>query len=554
MKDYKYELSIIISVFIFGILFFVVPVKAASYFTAWFDITNDPNFGSQHEAQYAPSTLNFVFISYSYTDASNTDLKIDCNNDGIYEINKNIPISPSYPMAEGAVQSYWINAGDYNQNIVPRADEPAYWGGARGDLKCYYPHSGNYTIKMIAERGGLQIKSEKKFTIKESSVDMKASPFYKKDIIGMIGSYSGSYYEGKLPKAPADIDFGAAIFNPNTYNGYAHWPLFTDSAVLKFDCTNDGIFDKTVNYIAQPYSAFDSSWKSSSEWSAWCIATGYWEGNAAACYYTVNNSMNWYSNTCHYDSPGIYNAKIRAELPLGAGEGSYIKETIVQVPIFPSASDASVDFSNGGDPVLGEAPLKMGLKVNVSGVIWANASYLLDCGDKNDINKNKREIISINSTNDFNQNYSYATDKNFCNYSEPGEYTATAKLTFNANNFPGNGRNILPFTEVSRSNGFITYLVQKDFKITVTGKVAGASCVGADECYNEQSPFDLKWDAANADSCSVIGVGNSFSKTNLPSSDQVSVSKLAKGDYVFKLVCSGPGGSKERIIKIKVPN
>lgn len=532
------------AVFFFFISFFPVnTVKADSYFTAWFDILNDPSFG-YHQAQYAPSTLNLIFLSYSYTDHSDTHVKIDCNNDGTYEIDRTIVVPPSpyggYWMYRNG-GGYFISGGDYWRYNDPNSGEPAYWASIRDNsLNCFYPKPGNYTIKMIAERGGIKQEGARSFSLREPMVNMDAKGFYDNDIIGTLYLPGPSVWMGKPIKAPADIDFGVAV-----YNSKPEWSLFTPTGTLKFDCEGDGKYDATRGYSKETnVSGYGQ------EWQLWCApysnTATYW----SSCKNSISNSMNWYPKVCHYDKPGIYQAIVRAELPTGAEP--YTRDTWVSVPVLPSNPNAVIDFSTGSDPTFGEAPLKgVDLKVNVNGVTWAHTTYSFDCGNGQTTN------YSINSTypKDFSQDYSY-TLKDFCNYTTAGEYIAKANLEFRALKFPGGVDNaLLPstlFTKVSETSNYTTYVAKKEFKIVATGLISGGT-PGNMARYIITSPFNLRWDVDSASSCVVSQMDGIYSKTINKSIGTIEGIDVSAGLHDYKLNCvSKAGGSIEKIIKLNV--
>lgn len=554
MKSYSNKILFLTVFFSLMGLISAVPAKADSYFNAWFDILNDPTFG-YHQAQYAPSTLKLYAFSYSYTDKSDTHFKVDCDSNGTYELDRIVSFYP-WDMWNGG-GGYFTDGGDYWRYNNPRSDKPAYWAFIRDNsLKCYYPLPGDYTITMVAERGGITAVSSRSFNLREPAVETQARPFYDNNIIGNVTGGYGAVWEGKMPKAPADIDFGVAIYNPITYSGTnSHWPLFTSSATLKFDCDSDGKYDATEGYSTTTNIPFYGR-----QWELWCASGGNFNipNMWSSCLNPISASTNWYSKVCHYDKPGMYQALIRAELPTGAEP--YVRNTSVNVPVLPSSSDATIDFSTGSDPAFGEAPRNgVDLEVNVSGVTWAHATYSFDCGNGQTAN------YSINSTypKDFIQNYSYNL-KDFCNYATPGEYTAKANLEFRAAKFPGGIDNVLSpsalFTQTATSPNFTTYQAKKELKIIATGKISGGTTGGttggtgaAMDEYIMVSPFNLKWDVDMASSCTVTQKEGIYSKTVSPKGPPIEGFNMAPGTYFYELTCvNASGKSANRTIKITV--
>ncbi|MEK7195626.1 MAG: hypothetical protein AAB659_00010 [Patescibacteria group bacterium] len=506
--------------------------KAESFLGAGFAIYNDPTFGYQ-ESQYAPSTLRVQFWSYSKDSSAPTNFKFDCNGDGTFDVTQtNVSsVGTAYPPAEYKNKGgkwYTISAGDippYGKFVIPSSPWLAWWAESYGTqgIKCYYPKDGDYTLKMVAERGGVEASVSQSFTLRPPSVQIEVRPF--------SGGY-GSVYVGKIPVAPADIDLGVAIYNPITYwsSPTSHWPLSTGpSATLKIDCESDGKYEETVGY--------STTSNAGENWELWCNFF-----RSSSCYGNVASSLNWYSKACRYDKPGIYKATIKAELPTGAAP--YIREvSTTEFMVLPgSLKDATVSFNTGGDTTNGQAPLNgVDLKLDVSGVFWAHTTYNFSCGNGQVVSKS---INADFSKKDFNQDYSY-TVKDFCNYTNPGEYFAKAQLEFRAVKLPGGADNVLPFKEISKTSTYTIYAVNKEIQILVTGKASDGE-------YVVTSPFDLRWDASRVNSCSVAGVGNSFYGIGI-AAGSLNIKSVPSGDYSYKLNClAGSGATVEKIIKVKV--
>lgn len=552
-------------IFVFAVLIIplyfipVIPAKADSYVDGWFDILNPPDYGS-HIAQYAPSTLNLIFISYSYDNSSDTKVKFDCNSDGTYEIDRTIPASAySYRWSFAYFTSFGTCDRCWRYNEVGLSS-PAFFGIINdGSLSCYYPLPGRYTITMLAERGGVQFNGTRSFDIREPSVSMVARPFYNNFIIE--DGYPNSDLErgmggagiNNIPKVPATIDLGVAIYNSMTYDSGAPWPLFTSSATLKFDCNSDGTYETTESYPRPATTA---------QKETFCSYYDIWTSGSSRCLQPYGNQLSYYPGVCKYDSPGIYRATIRAELSV-SGAPPYIREIGVEYPVAPE-SPATVNFSTGGDTTAGAAPLKgVDLKLDVANLVWANNFYNFSCGN----GQTTSRIVNADfSKRYYNQDYSVLL-KDFCNYDVPGEYLAKAQSEFRTVNFPGGLdliRNTLPsvgayiiylngnygggggpFKLTGIAGGYLTYTADQEVKVLVTGKVA-------EDEYIVTSPFDLRWDASKVSSCSVAGVGNSFSASG-GGAKTVGVSNVPPGDYSYKLTCNSSSGiTVDKIIKVKV--
>jgi hypothetical protein len=559
--------SIFLSFLVLGSLKPAFAVRAwedPTYFDMVFWILNDPSYG-YHRDQYAPSTLQLKILSYSFFDKSNTTYKVDCDNNGTYEIKGTVGHTASYPYANPG--GFFVSGGDYSYYVDMSLQYPAYWGNPNpDDTRCFYPKPGNYTIKVLAERGGLKKEMVRSFNLREPMVNMEAKGFYDNDIIGTLYLPGPSVWTGKPIKAPADIDFGVAI-----YNSRPQWSLFTPSATLKFDCDGDGKYDEIRGYSTTTNAPL---W--GQQWTLWCAPYSNTGNMWSSCMNSIAMSMNWYSKVCHYDKPGMYQAIVDAELPTGAEP--YKRGTYVNIPVFPSNSNATINFSTGSDPVFGEAPLKgVDLKVDVVGVTWAHTTYSFDCGN------GQVQNYSINSTypKDFIQDYSYNL-KDFCNYMTPGEYTAKARLEFRALKFSGGVDNVLLpstlFTKVSETSNYTTYVANKELRVVATGKVSGTGSgsgtgigtgsgtgtgTGTSPVIDEYitiSPFNLRWDADAANSCHLDMLDpkvpfSYFSKGNI-SEKPVSIAEgisLPPRIYSFRLTCTGKSGATtEKIIKLNV--
>jgi uncharacterized protein (TIGR02145 family) len=516
------------------------PVFAAAWddpkFLTGVLILLNPPGDSNLKSHYAPSIVNLAVLAGSPT-GGEALIKVDCENDGKFEINQSV--SNYGPTKNPGIFEVEYGGGSYP--VILNYDWYGYWSRVQApQATCSYSSPGTYTIKMVAEKNGVKFESETSFTLEEMAVDMKVRSFYNDSIIGTVTKSDLGILTGKTPKAPANIDLGVAI-----YNHKWQWPLFTSSAALKIDCNNDGKVDAEKGYSTSTNVPIAGS-----EWNLWCDYYPKWpDDSGESCKTQIQLSMNWYPGVCRYDKPGIYTAKVRAELPR-IGTGPFIKEGQVDIPVIPF-QPGTVDFSTGSDSVYGEAPLKgVDLKVDVTGVTWANGVYTFDCGN------GQTATYSISSTfpKDFIQDYSYNL-KDFCNYTAPGEYTAKVNLKFNAFQFTAGViqlANVLSpstlFTKVSEASDHssIAYVVNKELKVVVTGKVAEGE-------YVVTSPFNLRWDVDAASSCTVSRLNGIYSQIVNKLIGTIEGLSLAPGVYDYKLNCiSKSGGITEKIIKLDV--
>ncbi len=531
---YKTMLSVALVTMVMGVS---SVFSGAAYFTAWFDIINDPTFG-YHASQYAPATLDLFAFSYSYTDTTTTRFRFDCQSDGVYDLDQTVAINPTYAY-DGNGQGYFKQGGAFTRYENPRSPQPAYWASIRdASLKCYYPLPGDYTITMLAERDGVQSRYSMSFNLREPAVDMVVKPMYKEKIIEDIyhNSSKGDQNRDNVPKPPADVDLALSIWNPLPF------PLFASTATLRFDCDDDGVYEKTDSW---PKPA------TSEQGDNFCDYSDPYTSGSADCLGSFGYQLSYYKNVCHYDKPGAYRARVRAELPR-SGAGPYIWEPYADATVLTNTA-TSLGLSTGVDPSVGGAPLNgIDLRAGVSGIVWAHANYEFDCNNGQtgsgfvnaDFNKRK-----------YDQDYSY-TAKDLCNYDSAGEYAPSVDVQIRAQKLPGgiDGiENVLPgLTEVSRSATEIVYKEKRQTKVAVTGKLA--TCSGADECYSAESPFDIEWEVSNArpNACSIKGLDTSLSKTNTTGSGTISEGDLPPGEYRYTLSCLGDGGYASRAIKIKV--
>ena len=143
----------------------------------------------------------------------------------------------------------------------------------------------------------------------------------------------------------------------------------TGDITYRFDCRNDGSWERTHTTSNTSYTAYD---------------------------------------LCNYSSPGNYNVKVRIER-----EGLIIQGTINIV--VGSVADLAVDFSV--NPSSGEAPLNnVDLTAYISGTATGNITYRFDC--RNDGSWERTYTTSSNSY----------TAYDLCDYSSTGVYTVKVRV------------------------------------------------------------------------------------------------------------------------------
>jgi hypothetical protein len=275
---------------------FVTEVKTLSV-----DLVADPSTG------FAP--LNDVDLVATVSGLATGDItyKFDCTNNGSYE------------------------------SVTTTASNPY----TAIDL-CDYASAGTYTAKVRVERGGLNAEDTTEINVQETQT------------LGL--SIYTTPASGNAPLE--DVDIVANV------SGTA-----TGDITYKFDCTNDGSWDR--------------------------IQT------------TPNNSFTA-SDLCDYFSTGVYTVKISAER-----SGLLIQGTINVV--VGEIANLAVDFST--NPSSGTAPLNnVDLTVYISGTATGDITYKFDC--RNDGSWDR--VVTTGST-------SYtATD--LCSYSSSGNYTAKVRV------------------------------------------------------------------------------------------------------------------------------
>ena len=269
--------------------------------TLFIDLTADPSSGE------AP--LNNVDLIADVAGSATGDItyKFDCTNNGSWE--KTITISSDPYTAI--------------------------------DL-CDYPSSGIYTAKVLVEREGLTAEDTTEISVQEKPT--------------LRLSITASPSSGHAPLENVDLtaEIGGTATGDITY---------------KFDCRNDGSWDKTT---------------------------------------TTSNTSYIASDLCDYSSPGIYEVKIFAE------RGGLEIQGVINI-VIGGVATLAVDFST--DPSSGEAPLNnVDLEVYVSGTATGDITYKFDC-----TNNGSWERTITTGSNSY-------TASDLCDYSSPGVYTAKIRV------------------------------------------------------------------------------------------------------------------------------
>lgn len=504
--NYKYKSLAVIIAFVFSIFIPIPHANAAIQLNAYVADKEATLLKSWNMEPYQP-TIPWMVNMYvdqptgfpsglGYTRPKATiNVNVDCGNGTKRPFNMEVGLSTDpYGTNKDVLALYggWGIAG-------PQGDNGCIYYVKPTQLASFYYYSATGTLTVTWPEAGLNISAPISTSVQLVVKGYSAGIFLASDKIA-----------GSLPLT---VNFSGAAWIDDTGGASFMHPTYGE---MNFDCTSDGTYEKSVS---------------------------------------VNGI---YKNvSCTYTKPGKYTASLKGKVN---PKGVWRDETTDTLDIYVYPKDnVSASIDPPAAAAVGDSPFSLPITLTANNFFNGYVEYSINCqvGSKSFIGKTF--TFDARSMNVFD----HTTEPYSCVYNTPGDYdlSATVKAVRGA-------YNVRTQTILDPTYGGSYFYLQTNFpdlahrnynetftkKITVTGKVTGAGCTGADECYNEQSPFDFEWNAANADSCSIIGVGNAFSKTNLPPSGQAAVSKLAKGDYTFKLTCGGPGGSKERIIKIKVVN
>jgi hypothetical protein len=186
-----------------------------------------------------------------------------------------------------------------------------------------------------------------------------------------------------------------------------------------------------------------------------CTNDGTWD-------HTITTNTNPYTavDLCNYSNPGNYTAKVRVERQNLSFEG--ITGILVEAP--------TVSVTLSANPSSGSAPLNgVDLTASVSGTATGSITYRFDC-----TNDGTYEFTTTTSTNPY-------TAVDLCNYSAPGTFTARVRVT--RQNVSAENTTTITATQV-----FYTLSVSKSGSGdgTITSSPAGINC-GADCSENYSS-------------------------------------------------------------------
>ncbi len=208
---------------------------------------------------------------------------------------------------------------------------------------CDYPNQGTFTARVQVTRQSLTAQAT-------TTITVESPPTLNLVVIPSPAS-------GHAPLN--DVDITASV------SGTA-----TGSITYRFDCTNDGFYERTTTTSSTTYTALD---------------------------------------LCSYSSPGIYTLRVKVE------RQNLMVEGMVSIVVDTPATLA-VDFS--ANPSSGPAPLNdVDFTAFVSGSATGTITYRFDCtGDDN-----FERTITTNSTSQ--------TVFDLCDYQNPGNYTAKVRVT-----------------------------------------------------------------------------------------------------------------------------
>jgi hypothetical protein len=303
---------------------------------------------------------------------------------------------------------------------------------------CDYPNAGVFMAKVKVERQNLSFVGTTGIFVQSPTVSVTLSA-----------------HPSSGPAPLNDVDLTAQV------SGTA-----TGSITYKFDCTNDGSWEKTTTTTSNPYTAFDlCDYPSQGTYTAKvrverqgvsdentttisvaapltlhlavttspssghaplndvditaqvsgtatgsitykfdCTGDGSWEKTLT----TSSTSYTAY-DLCDYSSAGVYSIKVSVE------RQGLLVEGIVNV-IVDTIATLAIDFS--ANPSSGSAPLNdVDLTAFVSGTAMGTITYQFDCTN----NGSWEKTVTTSST-------SY-TAYDLCDYSSAGEYTAKVKVS-----------------------------------------------------------------------------------------------------------------------------
>jgi hypothetical protein len=581
--NYKNRLSVVIIAFVFWILIPIPHASAAIQLNAYVADKEATLLKSWNMEPYQPTIPWMVDMyvdqptgfpsSYGYTrPKANISVLVDCGNGAKRNFNMEVGLSTNqYATNKDVLALYggWGIAGAQGDNGCVYYTKP-------NQLATFYNYSATGTLTVTYPEAGLNISVPISTSVQLVVKGYSAGIFLASDVV------AGS--------APLTVQFSGAAWIDDTNGASFVHPTLGE---MNFDCTNDGIYEKSV---------------------------------------TTKGIYRY--NVCIYTKPGKYTAALKGMVnPKGIWREP--QTDTIDIYVYPKDNvSSSIDPSAAS--VIGEAPFSLPITLTVNNFFNGYVEYKIDCQVGSKAFNGKSFTFDARQLDVFD----HTTEPYSCVYNTPGEYDLSASVKsvrYGTNGFNVTTKTITDgggyfylntsFPDLPHRNYSQTYIK----KINVTGKVVGGSCAGADECYNEQSPFDFEWEVNNASSCSIVGmqepvineevviggggvitvyavnsktmeirsytdandkptnkgfaqadaqsfinglpksqqgdwyltsdfnslptkVTNTFSKINLLPSDQISVPKLLKGDYRYKLTCIGLGGSKERIIKVKVVN
>jgi len=207
---------------------------------------------------------------------------------------------------------------------------------------CDYSSPGTYTAKVKVSRGGLTAEDTTEISVQE--------------IQTLKLSISATPSSGNAPLD--NVDLNASV--SGTTSG---------DITYRFDCTNDGSWERTITTSSTSYTATD---------------------------------------LCDYSSPGVYAERVSAE------RGGLLIQGTTNI-VVGEIANLAVDFSV--NPSSGPAPLNgVDLTAYVSGTASGDITYRFDC--RNDGNWELTQTTSDNSY----------TATNLCDYSSTGTYTVKVKV------------------------------------------------------------------------------------------------------------------------------
>ncbi len=454
-------------------------------------------------APKAPTSMQILLHGGGNFDGA-TSFQWDCDNDGTYEGSGSGTKANSFNPGDGTIMIEWGNGwslGSHSWNVYG-GGENQYWYELR--VSCSYQTGGGKTVKVKADRGGMAATGSTSFSLQDLNFNFSMGIPANGDYHPPINDQSNGATDPGTA-APSNVDVGIGMREDacrNCYQDDGSYKAFdTRGFTYEVDCNGDGVYGEKSG---------------SSNNSNFYIWPGYpprWSQATFA------------DNVCRFEKAGYYRVGFKIKDPAGK------EHTLSQDVYLRSGESFAVNVYPTGETAgaatyafAGAQQVKMSLKVTgLTPIPTGSYSTTIDCGNG--------QTISGPGGNGRNYPDGTLSADNLgpCNYSQPGVYEVKAKF-----------QEYKPASET-----FPVKSGEGKTKIIVTGESGGVWTV--------VSPFSLEWDVARATSCSITGLNDGFSATGLPIAGTKVVPKVSsKGNYDYRISCTGAGGTTQQTIKLNV--